>query len=96
MQSTPSTTMTLKIQQPLLAPQASAVTGQAAICSDHPMTGNEDGDAVVSIGTGHRSDSSGVADSFCLLPVGPCFAVRDGLQRGPNLALEIRTGKNER
>ncbi len=49
------------IQQPLLAPDAAAVSGQTAVASDDPVAGNNDGYRIFVVGIAHGAEGVGVA-----------------------------------
>ena len=47
------------VEQPLLAFEAAAIAGQAAVRADHPMAGHDDADRVLAVGADHRDDVAG-------------------------------------
>ena len=52
------------VEQPLFALQAAAVAGEAAVFADDAVAGNEDGEAVGTVGGGHGAHGGRVAELF--------------------------------
>ena len=80
------------VEQPLFALQAAAVTGEAAVFADDTVAGNEDREAVGTVGSGHGAHGGRVAELFGQRLIMGGFAVGDGLQRIPHLPLKRAAG----
>ncbi len=50
------------VRQPLLAPEASAVAGEAAVFADNAVTGDHDGNLVTAVCPGHGTHGAGISD----------------------------------
>ena len=74
---------TFQIQKRDFSLDTSGITGEAAICPQHSVTGNDDGNGVVShcaaygLG-GHMGDSALLCDHPGNLPVGYGLSIGDG------------------
>jgi hypothetical protein len=77
-------------QQPFLAPFATAITNQRTVAADHAVTGNNDGDIVLSIGACGRADHFGIAKAFGKIHVADRSAVSYFHQLAPYPQFEIR------
>ena len=51
------------LEQPLLARQAAAIAGEAAVRADHAMAGHDDADRVLAVGESGGADGLGLADA---------------------------------
>ena len=83
-------------EQPRLARQAAAVAGECAILADNAVAGNEDGEAVGTVGGGHGAHGGRVAELFGQRLIMGGFAVGDGLQRVPHPPLKRAAGSMQR
>src|SRR4051794_35025456 len=84
------------LQQPFLAVDAAAVTGQRAIHADHAMAGYDDTDRVQAIGGPGRAHRLRPAAAGGELGIGPGLTRADLAQSSPDLALERRPGTFDR
>lgn len=80
----------LVLQQPALAPQATAIAGQGTVRTDDAVAGNHDGDLVGSVGAGHGAHRRRRADGPGQPGVALRAAARYLAQRLPDRAGEGR------
>ena len=78
------------LDQPFLAPQAAAITGQTAIRTEHPVARHDDGDLVGTVGARHRAHGGWPFHGGCECRIADDFAHRDLPQAAPDIALEGR------
>src|ERR1700730_13511592 len=81
--------LTLMRQQPFLALDTAADTGQRAICADHSGTGNDDGNGIAAIRQTHRTRAIGVPQAFGELAIAPGFSERDLQKFVPHTLLNL-------
>ena len=84
------------VEQPLFALQTAAVAGEAAVFADDAVAGNEDGEAVGTVGGGHGAYGGRFSKLFGQRLIMGGFAVRDGLQRVPHPPLKRAAGGVQR
>jgi len=76
-------------KQPFLSPEIAAITYKVAVAADNTMAGNDDADAVVSIGSANSPYRFGIADAFAEFEVTDGAAIRDLAQFGPYRLLKL-------
>ena len=75
-------------EQPTLAVEAAAKTGERVIGADHAMTGHNDGDRIGAIGKADGADRLRPPDLGGQCAIAQRLADRNGAQRRPDFALE--------
>jgi len=80
----------------LFAVEAATVPGEVAGRSDDAVARDDDADRVLPVGQTDRSGRPGFAETLGELAVRGGLAVRDLLQRGPDLLLERSSAQPER
>src|ERR1700694_5514663 len=81
---------TFVFQQPLFAVQSASVAGEFAICPDDAVTGDYQGDRVLTVGEADGAGGGGASDSFGQVAVGVGLTGGNGSQGFPNELLEGR------
>lgn len=88
-------------QQPHFPVNAAGITSQASVGADHPMTGHDDRNGVMSHGTAHSLCGYARNVPLCSkppgdLPIGHRLSIWNGAQDSPHIVLERRAGKMQR
>src|SRR5271155_2605230 len=83
-------------EQPALARDSSAESGQRAIRSDHPMTRHHDRDGIAAVGEAHRARCLRITDTLSLLAVGTGFAIGYLQEVAPGTPLKFRAVETQR
>ena len=78
----------LELKQGAFAMEATPISSEAAVGTDHSMARNDDADGVVSVGQPHRPRGSGPADLACDLPIRRGLSIGDIEQGSPDSPLE--------
>src|ERR1700694_1223310 len=81
---------TFVFQQPLFAVQSASVAGEFAICPDDAVTGDYQGDRVLTVGEADGAGGGGASDSFGQVAVGVGLTGGNGSQGFSNEILEGR------
>ena len=79
-----------KIQQEFFCFQSAAKPGQTTICTNHPVTGNNDGQWIATIGSAYCPHRLVPANAHRDILVGTGLSVRDSDQRLQDFQLKWR------
>src|ERR1700739_2152549 len=81
----------LVLQQPFLAPHAPTIAYQRTVAAYYPVTGYDNSDLVLAIGTGRSPDHFGVAQPLGQVHITDGFSIADTVEFAPYLYLAIRS-----
>ena len=84
------------LDQAALAPKSAAVTRQAAIGPDHPVTGDQDGDAIGLVGAGNCTGRLWATDLSRQVRIAARPPCRNALKRLPDPALKRGSAGGQR
>jgi hypothetical protein len=93
----PSAFSRLKLQKPSLSPKTSTIPCETAVTANHPVTRDDDADAIIAVGTSDGANRLWRPDSHGNIPVACGFSVRNSSQLFPHRLLEwcaIRVERN--
>ena len=79
----------LVLEEPHLPRQSATISYEFARCSDDSVTGDDDDDPIVVIGSTDSSYSPIPADHLCLFSVAACLTVWDLSESLPGVSLEL-------
>jgi hypothetical protein len=80
----------LEVEELPFSPESTAITDELSVGADDAMAGNDDGDAIVSVGARHGPHRGGLSDRLGQPGVGRRGSRRNTLELGPDAALEGR------
>src|SRR5688500_14875958 len=83
-------------EQPLLALDAAAVTGQRSVRSDDAMAGNDHRNRVCAVRRADRANRRGSSDALRELGIGDRVAVGNAQQLVPDRELELGAAQSQR
>lgn len=78
----------LKLEEHLLAFQATGVAGELATLADHPMTWHDDRERIATDSLPHLMGERATAKCRCQFPVRDGLSIWDLAERGPHSLLE--------
>lgn len=77
------------VEEPLFLVGSGAIAAQRAVGSNDAVARHNDADGVDVVGLSHSTERTGMPCVQCLVPVTLGLPVRDALQFGPRLHLEV-------
>ena len=87
---------TFQRKELLLHAEPAAEPGQAAVRPDHAMTGNDNGNRVLTVGGADGTHGRRTSDVPRQLRITPRRTVRNLFERVPDVALKRGTGRRDR
>lgn len=80
--------MSFDFEEPLLAPESTSISCQRTVCTDHAVTGHNQGDLVGSVGARDGACGCRLPKTFRDIGVATCVSGRDPPQFIPDASLE--------